>query len=160
MIANDIQIARRSAKYSFLAAGITVCILLLSTTPALAVGRPHAHAAQAPVNLGTAAAFGVLAGSTVTNTGPTVVNGDVGLSPGTAVTGFPPGTVVGTIHAADAVAAQAQIDLTAAYNDAASRGPAAVVSGDLGGQTLIPGVYHSTSSLGITGTLTLDGTVW
>ncbi|GAB2825832.1 hypothetical protein GCM10027176_32780 [Actinoallomurus bryophytorum] len=156
MMANA-EIAHRPTKRSFLAVGIAVCVMLLSAVPAFAVGRPHAHAGQPPVNLGTAANFGVLAGSTVTNTGPTVVNGDVGLSPGTAVTGFPPGTVSGTIHAADAVAAQAQIDLTAAYNDAASRGPAALVAGDLGGQTLTPGVYQSGSSLGITGTVTLDG---
>jgi hypothetical protein len=157
MTANDVKVARRPARNSSLAAGITICVMIISAISAFAIGQPHAHADEAPVNLGTAANFGVLAGSTVTNTGPTVVNGDVGLSPGTAVTGFPPGTVVGTIHAADAVAAQAQIDLTAAYNDAATRGPAAIVSGDLGGQTLTPGVYNSASSLGVTGTLTLDG---
>ena len=122
---------------------------------AVRVGRLRAAAAQAPVNLGTAASFGVLAGSTVTNTGPSIIAGNLGVSPGSAVTGFPPGTVTGTIHAADAVAAQAQIDLTTAYNDAASRGPATPVTGDLGGQTLVPGVY-SGGALGLTGTLTLD----
>jgi hypothetical protein len=115
-----------------------------------------AVAAQPPVGLGTADSFAVLAGSTVTNTGPSVVHGDLGVSPGTAVTGFPPGTVFGTIHAADGVAGQAKTDLTTAYNDAAGRTPPNSVSGDLGGQTLTPGVYKSTSSLGLTGALTLD----
>src|SRR6185436_14387629 len=78
-------------------------------------------AGQAPVVLGSAATFAVLGGSTVTNTGLSIVNGDLGLSPGTAVTGFPPGIVNGAIHAADPTAAQAQLDLTAAYNDAAGR---------------------------------------
>jgi len=113
-------------------------------------------AGPTPVGLGTAADFAVLAGSTVTNTGPSTVNGNLGVSPGTAVNGFPPGTVNGTIHAADAVAAQAQSDLTTAYNDAAGRTGAVTVSGDLGGRTLTPGVYNSASSLGLTGTLTLD----
>ena len=116
-----------------------------------------AHAATAPVGLGTAAGFSVLAGTTVTNTGPTIVNGDVGVSPGTAITGFPPGTTSGVIHAADAVAAQAQSDLTTAYNDAAGRPPTASVSGDLVGETLTAGVYKSTGPLSLSGTLTLDG---
>jgi hypothetical protein len=85
-----------------------------------------------------------------------VITGNLGVSPGTAVTGFPPGKVNGTIHAADAVANQAQTDLTTAYNDAAARTPATAVSADLGGQTLAPGVYNSASSLGLTGQLTLD----
>jgi len=157
MPVNDGQVSRRTAGYSFLATGIAVCVMLVSAMTAVVAGGSRAHAADAPVNLGTAAGFAVLAGSTVTNTGPTVVNGDLGLSPGTAVTGFPPGTVDGTVHAADAAAAQAQADLTTAYNDAAGRTPTALVAGDLGGMTLTPGVYRSSSSLGITGTLTLDG---
>jgi hypothetical protein len=123
---------------------------------ALALYAPAAFAAQAPVGLGTAGSFGVLAGSTVTNTGPSTINGDLGVNPGAAITGFPPGTVNGTTHAADAVALQAQSDLTTAYNDAAGRTPAATVSGDLGGRTLVGGVYKSASTLGLTGTLTLD----
>src|SRR5439155_1647032 len=96
-----------------------------------------APAGQAPVALGAASTFAVLAGSTVTSTGATTVNGDLGLSPGTAVTGFPPGTVNGAIHAGDPAAAQAQLDLTAAYNDAAGRTVGAItVAGNLGGQTL------------------------
>jgi type VI secretion system secreted protein VgrG len=116
------------------------------------------QAAQLPVNLGSAGTFTALAGSTVTNTGPTIVNGDVGVSPGSAVTGFPPGSVVGgAIHAADGPAALAQGDLTTAYNDAAGRATPVIVAGDLGGQTLPAGLYKSTSSLGITGVVTLDG---
>src|SRR5437763_3337208 len=121
------------------------------TTAATAAG-------QAPVALGAAGTFAVLAASTVTSTGATTVNGDLGLSPGTAVTGFPPGTVNGTIHAGDPAAAQAQLDLTAAYNDAAGRTLGAItLAGNLGGQTLTPGLYKSTSSLEISsGDLTLD----
>jgi hypothetical protein len=111
-----------------------------------------------PIALGSASTFAVLAASTVTSTGPTVINGDLGLSPGTAVTGFPPGTVNGTIHAADGAAAQAQLDLTTAYDDAAGQTAGAItVAGNLGGQTLTPGLYKSTSSLEISsGDLTLD----
>jgi hypothetical protein len=114
--------------------------------------------AMESVALGSNNAFAILAGSTVTNTGPTMINGDLGLSPGTAVTGFPPGTVNGAIHAGDSTAAQAMLDLTTAYNDAAGRSTAPItISGNLGGQTLAPGLYKSTSSLEITsGDLTLD----
>jgi hypothetical protein len=101
--------------------------------------------------------FSVLAGSAVTNTGSTTVSGDVGISPGTAVTGFPPGLASGTIHIADGAAAQAQAALTAGYIDAAGRAGGTSVSGDLVGRTLTPGVYKSTSSLAITGDVTLDG---
>jgi hypothetical protein len=118
---------------------------------------------NAQISLGpTVTTFGVLAGSTVTNSGPTVVIGNLGVSPGTAITGFTgiapggPGIVNGSIHSADAYAAQAQSELTAAYNAAAGAAVTATKAGDLGGQILFPGVYMSTSSLGITGTLTLD----
>lgn len=100
--------------------------------------------------------FSVLAGSTVTNTGSTVVSGDVGVSPGTAVTGFPPGLAGGTIHIADGPAAQAQTALTTGYIDAAGRSGGTTVAGDLVGQTLTAGVYKSTSSLAISGDVTLD----
>jgi hypothetical protein len=122
---------------------------------------------QLPVDLGSISAGGVgfmvLAGSTVTNTGTTTVTGDLGVSPGTSVTGFltidgGPGTVSGSIHAGDPTAAQAQSDLTIAYNDAAGRAGGSSVAGNIGGQTLAPGVYKSTSSLAISsGDLTLDG---
>lgn len=116
-------------------------------------------AAHPPVGLGTADSFAVLGGTTVTNTGPTVVSGDLGVSPGSAVTGFPPGLVInGAIHAADAVALQAQSDLTTAYNDAAGRPCTSDLSGvDLGTQTLTDGTYCFSSSAQLTGTLTLNG---
>ncbi len=108
--------------------------------------------------LGTAASFGVLAGSTVTNTGATTVDGNLGVWPGSAVTGFPPGIVTGgTIHAADAVAQQAQSDLVTAYNTLAGLPFTHDLTGqDLGGLVLLPGVYHFDSSAQLTGTLTLD----
>lgn len=118
---------------------------------------PLAISAQAPVGLGTAGNFAVLAGSTVTNTGPSVISGSVGLAPGSAVTGFPPGIVLaGTTQIANGVALQAKNDLVTAYNDAAGRSSTATVSGDLAGRTLTPGVYTSASSLGLSGQLTLD----
>jgi hypothetical protein len=100
--------------------------------------------------------FSVLAGSTVTNTASTTVSGDVGVSPGTAVTGFPPGLASGAIHKADSAAAQAQAALTAGYIDAAGRSGGTSVSGDLVGRTLTAGVYKSTSSLAVSGDVTLD----
>jgi hypothetical protein len=114
-------------------------------------------AQAASVGLGTADSFSVLGGSTVTNTGPSVLNADLGLSPGSAITGFPPGTVHGTIHKNDAVASQAKSDLVIAYNDAAGRSSTSSVAGDLAGLTLTSGVYTSASSLGLSGDLTLDG---
>ena len=115
-------------------------------------------AEQPSVNLRSAALFSILAGSTVTNTGPTRVTGNLGVSPGTAVTGFLPGKVVGVQHLADTTAAQAEADLTVAYNDAAGRTLCPVsIAGNLGGLTLAPGLYKSTSSLEISsGDLTLD----
>lgn len=114
--------------------------------------------AQVPLN--TAGNFAVLGGSAVTNTGPTVVTGELGVSPGSSVTGFPPGIVVlGTIHTADATAAQAQADLTNAYNTAAGLAclPANDLTGqNLGGLVLTPGVYCFDTSAQLTGTLTLD----
>lgn len=114
--------------------------------------------AQTVPSLGSAQSFAVLAGSTTTNTGPSVVTGDLGVSPGSAVTGFPPGLVVsGTIHAADATALAAQTDVTAAYNSLASQACDSDLTGqDLGGQVLTAGVYCFSSSAGLTGTLTLD----
>jgi Ice-binding-like/PEP-CTERM motif len=118
----------------------------------------NAHAATL-VDLGTAGSFAVLAGSTVTNTGPTTIQGNVGVSPGTAITGFPPGSVNGTIYSAGTVAAQAQSDLTTAYNFAAGEAATATLTGtDLGGLTLLPGVYFFASTAQLTGTLTLDNT--
>jgi hypothetical protein len=130
-------------------AGATVLVCL--------AGAPAASAAPAPVSLGTAASYGVLAASTVTNTGPTTINGDLGLSPGTAITGFPPGHVTGTVNAANSAALQAKNDLTTAYNAAAAAPVTATIPVELGGTTVTPGVYASPAgTFGITGTLTLD----
>ena len=106
----------------------------------------------------TAQSFAVLGGSTVTNTGVTTVHGDLGVDPGLAVTGFPPGLVTGgTIHAGDAVALQAQNDTAAAYTTLAGETPTRDLTGqDLGGKTLTAGVYSFSSSAQLTGALTLD----
>jgi Ice-binding-like/Bacterial Ig-like domain len=113
------------------------------------------------VPLGTACSFGILGATpVVSSVGPTVVTGDVGIWPAASITGFPPGTLTGTKHAADAVAMAAQGDLTTAYNFAAAAAGGAVLTADIGGQTLAPGVYKTTSAqptLGITGNLTLSG---
>src|SRR6202521_4948989 len=135
--------------------GAAVTLCLMGANLAAAQAPP----AQAPIELGSAGTFAVLAGSTVTNTGPSLINGDLGVWPGTAfVPGTPPATVNGAIHAGDIPAQHAQASLTIAYNDAAGRSTAPIsMAGDLGGQTLAPGVYKSTSTLAITGDLTLDG---
>lgn len=110
------------------------------------------------VPLGTDATFAVLGGTTVTNAGASVVSGNLGVSPGTAVTGFGPGVVVnGSIHAGDVVAAQAQVDVAAAYSDAAARTGGIAAPADLAGSTLTPGVYSAPTSLALTGNVTLDG---
>ncbi len=107
--------------------------------------------------LGTAASFGVLGASTVTNTGPSKVFQNLGVAPGTAITGFPPGIVLGTIHDNDAVAAQAQVDALTGYNTLAGLARTQTLTGqDLGGLTLDPGVYFFASSAQMTGQLTLD----
>jgi hypothetical protein len=114
-------------------------------------------AVRAQSSLGTAQSFAVLGGSTVTNTGTSVLTGDLGVSPGAAITGFPPGTRTGTTHAADAVALQAQNDVTTQYNALAGAACTADLTGqDLGGKTLTSGVYCFSSSAGLTGTLTLN----
>lgn len=112
--------------------------------------------AATTVNLGTVDSFVILGGSTITNTGTSVITGDLGLSPGVAVTGFPPGTLTGTQHVADALAASAQLDLATAYS-ALSQLPINTVPTELGSTVKIPGVYDSAAgTFGITGTLTLD----
>jgi hypothetical protein len=128
----------------------------------VATATPAAAAAP-PIGLGNVGSFAVLASSTVTNSGPTVVSGDLGVSPGTAVTGFDqpggPGSVVdGAIHKADAVAGQAQLALTTAYNQAAASPSTADVTGtNVGNRVLQPGVYTDSSAMSFSGVLTLDG---
>ncbi len=113
----------------------------------------------APSALGTASTFVILGGSTVTNTGATTtIVGDVGVSPGSSITGIPAGQPTGgTIHVNDAAAAAAQADLTIAYNDLAGRARNATMTGiNLGGRTFQPGVYFWASSAQLTGNVTLD----
>lgn len=122
---------------------------------------PPPGSIQAPVALGSITSggndFAVLAHTTVTSTGFTVVTGDLGVWPGTAITGFGPGTTSGSMYHGVAPADAAQSSLTAAYNDAAGRASDATIAGNLGGQTFHPGVFKSTSSLSISsGDLTLD----
>ena len=129
---------------------------MLMTSAAVILPSGHAAAQQAPIGLGTADNFAVLAGQGITNTGPTTVNGDLGTWPNASVTGAGL-TVNGSIHAADAVVQQAQADVTIAYNDAAGRTPVSTVATELGGQTLSAGVYNSSSgTFQITGPLILD----
>src|SRR5581483_1027133 len=116
----------------------------------------RANVTQPP--LGTAGKFAVVGGSTVTNTGSTVLHGDLGVSPGTAVTGFPPGVVHGSIYVANAVALQAQNDVTTAYVNAAGQSCDASLTGqDLGGLTLTTGAYCFSTSAQLTGNLTING---
>ena len=155
---------RQSQRRRRVAAGfLLVGALLLSQR------SPAAQAFDNPaeVNLGSASDFSVLAGATVTNTGATVISalpgvgGNLGVSPGTAITGFPPGVVTppGEIHAGDTVAAAAVNDASAAYTDLSSR--AADVTyppiQDIGGMEFGPGVYNNPTSFAITGIVTLNG---
>jgi hypothetical protein len=130
---------------------------LLGAGFTMAASAP-ASAADAKVPLGAAASYAVLAGTTVTNAGDSVISGNLGVSPGSAVTGFPPGQVInGSTHVADAQSLDAQSDLTVAYIDAAARPMTHDITGqDLGGMTLTPGVYEASSTMALTGTVTLD----
>ncbi len=131
---------------------------LVSATFACLTAVSASATTQTPVALGSDSTFVALASTTVTVTGGGTITGNIGISPGSAfVPGNPAVTVNGTVHAGDTVAAQAQADLTTAYNDAAGRQTPVIVSGNIGGQTLTPGLYMSTSSLAISsGILTLD----
>ncbi len=129
------------------------------TTSAICAPPPPPPPGTSP--LGTACTFGILGATpVVSSVGPTIVTGDVGIWPAASITGFPPGTLTGTEHLGDATAMIAQGDLTTAYNNAAAAAGGAVLPADIGGLTLAPGVYKTTSaqpSLGITGNLTLSG---
>ena len=130
--------------------GLTAFLAVFLTGPALA--------AQPPVGLGTAGGFAILASQTITNTGATTITGDVGLSPGTSVTGFETVTLHGTQHVADAPALQAQNALTTAYTNASGRTPVTTIAAQLGGQVLVAGVYASQDgAFLLTGALTLNG---
>ncbi|MFW2512639.1 ice-binding family protein [Demequina sp. SO4-13] len=149
-------------KTLLLATGLVTTLMLGAGGTAIA-----ATVLDGPVDLGTAATYGVLGASAVTNTGPTVVNGDLGLSPDTSITGFdgaPNGTVNGTIHQTDAEAAQAQSDALVGYNVAASLSPTQTGIGELAGLSLTPGVYTGGElALSDGSVLTLEGSaesVW
>lgn len=132
-------------------AGIAIAILALFALPTAAQA--------APVGLGTADPFVVLGGAKVTNVGPSVLNGNLGISPGTELEGFGPAVINGSTHATDEVAAKAQLDLTTAYDTAAEQPvlPANDLSGtDLGGLKLSPGTYRYNAAALLTGALTLD----
>ncbi len=137
-------------------------VLLLTAAATYAMGGESVLASIVPtVELGTAANYSTLAGSTVTNTGPSVLNASAGLWPGTSINGFPPGLVTapGTIDATSAAAQQAQSDLTAAYNNAAGRPIDATTTADLTNLVLVGGVYAAPSkgALSLSGPLVLDG---
>lgn len=137
--------------------GVVMAAVLAATLGAWSM---VAMAAVVQPRLLTAANFTVMAGSAITNTGPTKITGNLAISPGVAssVTGFPPGIVTGAKDYNNAAAIKAQTDLVTAYNDAAGATPFKDMSGvNLGGKTLTPGVYHFSSSAQLTGTLTLDG---
>ncbi len=126
-------------------------MLTFSASLALAADQP---------TMGTAANYAVMGATAISNTGPTVINGNLAISPGdaTSVTGFPPGVVTGETDAANADAVLAHTDLVSAYNDAAGETTTVNLTGtDLGGLTLTPGTYTFDSSAQLTGTLTLDG---
>ena len=128
-------------------------------TPANPIVIPIQTTVHTAVGISSSINLAVLAGSAITNTGATNITGDLALSPGTSVGGFPPGILTGTQHINDAIANQAKLDLTTAYNDAAGRTSTDIVtlSGNIGGLTLTPGLYKSTSSLAISsGDLTFD----
>jgi hypothetical protein len=154
----DLQSHRKGVRLSNRSVRLAIPAALCLVIASILGESTIASAAQPTVQLGTAASFAVLAGSTITNTGPSVIEGSLGLSPGTAVTGFPPGRVEdGSTYAANAIAQQAKADLTTGYLDAAGRTPFVDTGADLGGMTLAPGVYRASSSLGLTGTVTLNG---
>ncbi len=149
---------RRGRRYTWMMAPVLAVFLAGCCDDNQVLGvREGGAGGPGAVPLATSGTFAILAGSTVTNTGATAVTGDLGVSPGSAVVGFPPGTVSGVIHVNDTAAGQAQSDLTVAYNDAAGRTTGVIsVSGDLTGLTMTPGLYKSTSSLAISGALTLN----
>jgi hypothetical protein len=149
-------VTRQSDRRSIATPKLRTLVVALVLSPLLFASSAAAVAVTPP--LGTAANYAAVAATTITNTGPTVVTGDLGVFPGTAVVGFPPGTVNGTIHAGDAAAGTAAADALTAYNQAAGEPCDFTLSNpNLGGATLLPGVYCFTSSaVSLTGTLTLN----
>lgn len=140
-----------------------ICGAALFAIPAVALTMSVTTAGAATpttIDLATASGVSVLAGAGVTNTGPSVLNGDLDTSPTAAITGFPPGIVNGARHATDAVAGQAQASLTTAYNAAVAAPSTSDVTGvDLSGLILTEGVYSASTSMAMNGPLplTLNG---
>lgn len=145
---------RTPSRTPFAASLVILALVVMMAAPASSM------AAEPTVPLGTTSRFAILAGTTITNIGATVISGDaggdIGVSPGSAITGFPPGILSGARHSNDAIAIQAMTDWVTAYNNAVGRPVTAITGVDLGGLTLGPGVYTSNGALSITGTLTLD----
>jgi hypothetical protein len=133
-----------------------VVTAVYATWTALSAPSMTVTVTTAPVLLGAAQSYSVLAATAVVSTGTTAVSGDLGVSPGTTVTGIDPMKVGGDIHAGDEHAAAAQVGLSDAYTDLSTRPPGAEIVGDLGGRTLTPGIYHTTAAMALTGTLVLD----
>lgn len=133
------------------AAALVLAVALATTT------AQRADAVALPVPLGTAGAFAVLGYSTVTNTGPSVISGDIGVNPGSAVVGFPPGSqIAGATYAAEAVGLQARNDASTAFTSASGQTGPVTVGVELGGTTLTPDLYESGGVFQVNGTLTLD----
>ena len=140
----------KKIRRSLLSLSLAALVVLLVPATALAATDP---------GLGTAGSFAVLAGTTVTNTGPSWITGELGVAPGSAVTGFPPGTS-GVQHKGDSVATTAETNLTAAFTNAAAQpcpGTNNFTGSNLGGKNLVPGVYCQTTAPTLSGTLTLNG---
>jgi Ice-binding-like len=145
---NRIRLSRRPLTAALVMAPALCVVLAVATS---------AHAAPTKVPLGTSRPFAVLAGSGITNTGPTTINGDIGTFPTTSISGANSITLTGTNHGGDAVTQAAKTDLVTAFKNAARQGPSRPITANLGNRTLVPGVYNSASSVGLSGTLTLNG---
>ena len=154
-ISNALPCGRETTAKPAHSPGFIACIGLAA---ALLITPVDVAFAATGVSLGTAGSFAVLGGAGVTNTGPTIVNGDLGVSPGTSITGFPPGIANGTVHRADPAVASAQFDSAIAYGALAAQTCTSTfpVPTDLVGMTLAPGVYCFASSASNSGLLKLD----
>jgi hypothetical protein len=163
VVAVALLVAALAAMFPIAAAAPSSAGIHSAGSEVRAPATPSAACGQTPIPLGSASAYGVLAGSTVTSTGAATLTGDLGLSPGSAVTGFPPGKITGTENVDNLAAKGAEANLTIAYNNAtpASRAncPVTLTDGEnLAGLTLAPGLYWSAKTLEIEGgSLTLSG---
>ena len=147
---------RRHGRRIALSTGAALSLVAAGSLATALFASP-AFAVPSSVDLGSATSYAVIGGSTITNTGPSVITGDLALDPGSAVTGFPPGTITGATNVSNSPSLAAQGDVTTAFNDAAGRSSTMSISADLAGSTLTPGVYTASSSMALSGTLTLNG---